>query len=174
MKNWNGCSNSLRSLIKNTVNILLFFICLSASLRAQQDTTTIPRIENPDSVFVMQKSSWGAVLRSAIIPGLGQIYNESYYKAPIIWGLSTWFIYEWIQANDKYKSNRDLFVQTGDVRYQEIRTFYRDKRDEFAIYMGIVYFLNLVDAYVDAHLFDFSVEENKMTGSSMLKIKFNF
>lgn len=122
----------------------------------------------------MKKSPWGAVLRSAIIPGLGQIYNESYLKVPVILGLSGWLVYLWIDYNNDYKYYRDLFVISSDSRHKELRTFYRDLRDEVSIYLGLVYILNLVDAYVDAHLFDFSVEENFHTQSPMLNIKVGF
>jgi hypothetical protein len=37
-----------------------------------------------------------------------------------------------------------------------------------------VYLLNLIDAYVDAHLFDFSVEENYFTKKPMLAVRLNF
>jgi hypothetical protein len=38
----------------------------------------------------------------------------------------------------------------------------------------LLYLLNLVDAYVDAHLFDFTVEEDFLTNTPMIKIRFNF
>jgi hypothetical protein len=39
--------------------------------------------------------------------------------------------------------------------------------------MLITYVLNLVDAYVDAHLFDFSVEEDFLTRMPRLNVKVN-
>lgn len=122
----------------------------------------------------MQKSPWGAVVRSAIVPGLGQIYNESYWKAPVIWGVMGWFVYVWIDNNNKYIDYKNLYIQTGTKKYLDYRDFYRDQRDEFAIYIALTYFLNLVDAYVDAHLFDFSVGENYMTKTKMLNVRVNF
>lgn len=122
----------------------------------------------------MQKSPWGAVGRSAILPGWGQIYNQSYWKAPVIWGVMGWFVYGWIDNNNNYINYKNLYSQTGDDLYLDYRNFYRDQRDEFAIYLLLTYFLNLVDAYVDAHLFDFSVDENYMTGSKMLNVRVNF
>ncbi|MDX1373715.1 MAG: DUF5683 domain-containing protein [Nitrososphaeraceae archaeon] len=121
----------------------------------------------------MQKSPWGAVGRSAIIPGWGQFYNESYWKIPIIWGLSAWFIYEWIQNNNLYKENRELYIDTEDEFYRTRRDFYKDQRDNFTIYLVLTYLLNLVDAYVDAHLYDFSIEENFITGTNF-KLRIHF
>ena len=127
-----------------------------------------------DTVFVMEKSPWGAVLRSAVIPGLGQFYNESYWKIPIIWGVGALFISGWIYNDNLYVENKDLYFETGDERYKSYRDFYRDQRDNFTIYMVILYILNLVDAYVDAHLYDFTIEENFVTGSSRVNFRLYF
>lgn len=122
----------------------------------------------------MKKSPWGAVGRSAILPGWGQFYNDSYWKIPVIWGLGAWFVSGWIQNNDEYKTNRDLFIETETDLYKQRRDFYRDQRDNFTIYLVLLYLLNLVDAYVDAHLFDFNVDEDFLTGSTRLKVRLNF
>ncbi|HMN24446.1 MAG: hypothetical protein IT276_02430 [Ignavibacteriaceae bacterium] len=165
----------MKSLTANTIKIFLLFIILNFGLFSQQDTTAIQDTTTISSdVFVMQKSPWGAVARSAIIPGLGQIYNESYWKAPVVWGIMGWFVYAWIDNNNKYIDYKNLYIQTGTSKYIDYRDFYRDQRDEFAIYIALTYFLNLVDAYVDAHLFDFSVGENYLTKTKMLNIRVNF
>lgn len=122
----------------------------------------------------MQKSPWGAVLRSAIIPGWGQFYNEDYLHIPVIWGLLGWFGYEWVLNNKDYSDNRNLFKETGNSLYKLRRDFYRDQRDRFTIYMVLTYFLNLVDAYVGAHLFDFSVEEDYLMKVPRLKVIYHF
>jgi len=64
----------LKLSIKITIKIV-FVLFIVSTLSNGQDLTE----ENPppDTGFVMQKSPWGAVARSAIIPGLGQFYNES-------------------------------------------------------------------------------------------------
>lgn len=167
--------NYLKSLITNTTKVLLVFILFNSSLFSQDNTQSLPDTNSvSDQQFVMQKSPWGAVLRSAIIPGWGQIYNESYWKAPVIWGITGWFIYAWIDNNNNYNEYKDLYIETGVDRYKRLRDFYRDQRDEFAIYLALTYLLNLVDAYVDAHLFDFSVDENFNTGQTMFNIRFHF
>ena len=163
--------NYLTSLIKIIIKSAVLLVILSTVISAQdisnQDTTE-------DTIFIMKKSPWSAVLRSAVIPGFGQFYNESYYKIPIIWGLGAWFIYGWIQNNDEYVTNKNLFIDTGLQTFKSKRDFYRDQRDNFTIYFVLLYLLNLVDAYVDAHLFDFNVDEDFLTGSTRLKVKFNF
>ena len=110
------------------------------------------------------KRPWVAVGLSAALPGAGQIYNETYWKVPIIWGLGGYWIYEWIQQNKKYRDYRELYsasvsplLPNGNSQYLSLRDFYRDERDAFAWYLGALYFLNLVDAYVGANLYDFDV-----------------
>jgi hypothetical protein len=105
----------------------------------------------------MKKSSWGAVLRSAIIPGYGQFYNESYWKIPVVWGFLGYLGYEWKANND------NMSLYTTNVSN---RNFYRDQRDLFAVYIGLTYLLNLVDAYVDANLFDLDITNDKFMGTT--------
>jgi len=145
--------------LKNiTIKILLIILFCAPLFKAQSKDS----VQVKDTTFVMKKSPWGAVLRSAVVPGLGQIYNQSYWKAPVVWGVSGWFVYNWFYNDKKYKDNKELYRKFNVTTYRTNRDFYRDQRDLFAIYIGITYFLNLVDAYVDAHLFDFTVDENKM------------
>lgn len=164
----------MKSLTKNITNIIITSILLSLSIYAQQDSTVVADTTNSSEPFVMHKSPWGAVLRSAIVPGWGQIYNESYWKAPVVWGVMGWFVYVWVDNNKLYDDNKNLFIQTGIDIYKRRRDFYRDQRDQFAIYLVLTYFLNLVDAYVDAHLFDFNVDENYFTGQKMYNLRINF
>ena len=110
------------------------------------------------------KSPWRAVGFSAVIPGLGQIYNTSYWKVPLIWGLGGYWVYEWIHLNSSYKDYRDQYgnsvtpaLPNGNGQFLLLRDFYRDERDKFAWYLGGLYLLNLVDAYVGASLYDFDV-----------------
>ncbi|MCX7612251.1 MAG: DUF5683 domain-containing protein [Ignavibacterium sp.] len=142
------------------IKILFFIVLLTSNLFCQIDTNSIQIKE--DTIFVMRKSPWGAVLRSAIIPGLGQVYNESYWKVPIIWGLAGWFIYNWNDLNNLYSNNNQLYRQTNQNIYKIRRNFYRKQRDLFTIYLGLLYFFNLVDAYVDAHLYDFQIDSNQI------------
>ncbi len=155
---------------KTLGKILILIFIFSSVLFSQQDTTPTKK---QDSVFVMQKSPWLAVLQSAVVPGLGQIYNESYIKAPIIWGAASLLVYGWIHYDNLYSDYQKLSIQ-NPVQYIRFRDFYRDQRDLFTIYMGLLYLLNLVDAYVDAHLFDFNVEEDFLTKMPMLNLRVNF
>jgi hypothetical protein len=87
------------------------------------------------------RSPWGAVARSAMLPGWGQCYNESYFKSVIAFGA---FFYIFSRIYNDEKRYRD----TGNVEY-------RDKRITNTWYLGLAYLIILVDAYVDAHLYKF-------------------
>ena len=159
------------------IKILFLFVALSSLLFAQADSVFATDNSLSDSGFVMQKSPTGAMLRSAVLPGWGQAYNESYWKIPVIWGFSAWFIYVWIKQNDNYEYYRDLYQNSllesdsGNSLYKTNRDLFRDDRDLFGIYLGLTYFLNLIDAYVDAHLFDFDVGLNQYTHKPELQLR---
>ncbi len=172
MMNWKDYLNSSKSSINPIIKTFLFVLIFFSAAFAQIENAGDKSIST-DSVFVSTKSPWTAVLMSVAIPGAGQIYNESYWKAPIIWGLAGWLVYNWVQNNNSYKENRDIYLKTGNENYRKLRTFYRDQRDLFTIYMGLTYLLNLVDAYVDAHLFDFSVDEDFLIGQTRLNLRIN-
>jgi len=123
-----------------------------------------------------KKSSLKAILFSAVLPGAGQVYTQQYWKVPLILGLGGYWVYEWTRNNDRYREFRDLYSASvitappqGDGRYLSLREFYRDQRDSFTWYMGLLYLLNVVDAYVGAELYDFDVGPDLTSGGPALQ-----
>ncbi len=113
------------------------------------------------------KSPTVAMVLSGILPGAGQIYNGSYWKTPIILGFAGYFTYAIVVLHDLYTDYRQRFRDSitdetpmGNDRLQFIRDFYRNQRDRFGWYMGILYVINLLDAYVEATLSGFDVGED--------------
>lgn len=167
--------NFLRSLIKIIIKTTLITFLISSSILSQDKAITDTTLTSDGSVFEMQKSPWGAVGRSAVLPGWGQFYNEDYWHIPIIWGFLGWFGYQWVQNNNDYKTYKDLYIQNPqNQNFKAQRDFYHDQRDNFTIYIVITYLLNLVDAFVGAHLFDFTVEEDHIYKTRMLNIRYHF
>lgn len=164
--------NYSKLFIKHIISALIFTLFISTSTYSQSNSAET-QVNKIDSSFESSKSVWTAVLMSAVLPGSGQIYNQSYWKAPLIWAISGWLVYNWSDNNKNYKSFNELYLNTQNENYRRLRNSYRDQRDLFAIYMGLTYFLNLVDAYVDAQLFDFTVEEDFFTRQPRFNIKFN-
>jgi len=121
-----------------------------------------------------------AAVRSAIFPGLGQIYNKKYWKLPIVYGaLGTCagvFFYNLGSYKDTkfaYKVKYNMRVnRTDSALYPKIRSnlkplseeslrFYRNQYrrdiDYSALFFLILWGINVVDASVDAHLKSFDV-----------------
>jgi len=146
------------------VSFLLFLCihCEPGNAQEKQDTIS----NQADSGFVMLKSPWGAVARSAILPGWGQLYNQSYVKIPIILGLSAFLIQGYIAENSQYIDFRDQYANSitdinpaGNYILKYRREIHRDNRDTYAWWFGVMYLVQLADAFVDAHLFDFDVSD---------------
>lgn len=114
-----------------------------------------------------------AVIMSAIIPGLGQAYNKKYWKVPIIYGAGGAFAYFLGYYQDKYSKFRSALA-TGEAGqkyiidgreydYESLKTgqdYYRRYRDLNALGITAIYFLNIVDAMIDANFFYYDVSDN--------------
>jgi hypothetical protein len=50
-----------------------------------------------------------AAFYSAVLPGLGQIYNKKYWKVPLVYGALGTTIYFYISNNNKYHAYRDAY-----------------------------------------------------------------
>ena len=126
-----------------------------------------------------------AATRSAILPGLGQIYNRKYWKLPIVYGalgvtgyiffdnLATYRKYRFAYSA-RYKAAQPLPARDSadyfklDNIYKVIqpesiraaRNKFRQYVDYSVIFFIIFWGLNVVDATVDAHLSSFDVSPN--------------
>ena len=119
-----------------------------------------------------------AAFYSAVLPGLGQIYNKKYWKAPIAWGLigGSAYMYGW--NNEQYNRFRTAFKrrQAGftddefngegtlpffDVdRLENQQERFQNDRDLWLVAAIGMYVLNIVDANVDAHLKQFNIDDD--------------
>ena len=151
------------------LHIALLILLLAPALYAQERTDSL---EIPPAAVQMdidegpEKTTLGAVLRSAVLPGWGQFYNESYWKVPVVLGITGVFVYAMIDQHQQFVEYSDLYDATitdeepaGDLRLKRFREFYRDGRDENAWWLFVVYLIQLADAYVDAALFNFDVSD---------------
>ncbi len=119
-----------------------------------------------------------ATFYAALVPGLGQIYNKKYWKAPIAIGAIATGVGIYIWNNDKYNSYRDAYKErllVGDANATDpyvgiLRTerlidaqkqFQRQRDLSLLVTVGI-YVLTIIDANVDAHLKQFNIN-NKLS-----------
>ena len=88
------------------------------------------------------KSPLGAIVRSAILPGWGQIYNHQYLKAGVAFSLNAFLAYHiyWYELKWRDTKNKD----------------FQGKRNLYTWYFALGYLLTMVDAYVDAYLYEFN------------------
>ncbi|MDX9760188.1 MAG: DUF5683 domain-containing protein [Bacteroidota bacterium] len=119
------------------------------------------------------KSPLGAVLRSAVIPGWGQLYNESYLKVPVVVGLTGFLVWGIVTEHATYRDYANLYDASiteenpsGNLLHKRFREFYRDRRDTYGWWLLVTYLLQLADAYVDAALFGFDVGDE--TGLTLI------
>ena len=112
-----------------------------------------------------RKAGW----KSAILPGWGQYYNRKYWKIPIVWGAIGTGIGFIIWNNNQYVRYKNAFNaqlnglshEFSDITGVDLLTALGNAQDRrkrqrdyaIAITLG-VYILNIVDAVVDAHLYE--------------------
>ncbi len=117
-----------------------------------------------------EKSPKKAALYSAILPGAGQFYTKKYWKIPIYYSGLITSIYFINNNRTKYLEYRDaalLSYDTGEnqlgynySQLKDLKEHYRRNRDvSYFIFAG-VYILNIVDASVNAHLFNYDITDD--------------
>lgn len=129
----------------------------------------------PDSTFIKAHSPHKATFLSALVPGLGQIYNKAYWKVPVLYAGFTGLGYYASYNNQIYKKyQRELLARTdGDPNTESTlpegytnesiisqRDTWRRYRDLCYIGIGLLYVAQIIDADVDAHLFDYDISED--------------
>lgn len=122
-----------------------------------------------------------AAIRSAIVPGWGQVYNGKLWKVPVVytalgipaylfidnikWYRRTKYAYAVaasrttnIDSLNKVHPQLRPFVDAGqETSLQNYRNEFRRNVDYSALFFLLLWGLNVVDATVDAHLKDFDV-----------------
>ncbi len=84
----------------------------------------------------------------SLIPGLGQIYNGKWIKSAMIVGLE-------IAAYVVWTENRDIYNDFEYKDYPLRKRRYLEKRNKYAWWIGFIYVYGMIDAVVDAHLYQF-------------------
>ena len=158
-----------------SIAILAFLASIHAGFGQTRDTTErafvpletmmerTPTTASVSTIATMTKSPTEALLKS-IIPGWGQIYVESYWKAPIFFGGAAFCVTFAIAQNSLLDSNERQYnnsLQQANVysSYLRRREFFRDTRDAAIIVAAAVWAISAIDAYTGAHLFDFDVSD---------------
>lgn len=125
-----------------------------------------------DALLVYEKDTHSpvkATILSTIVPGMGQVYNKKYWKVPIVYGgLTTfYFMASWNNRGYvRYRNELQTLIDVGskDEQKKEMYRLYKDSyrrnRDVCILCFSAMYILNILDANVDANLYDWNVDDN--------------
>jgi Family of unknown function (DUF5683) len=152
--------------------IIIIILVFSFNIMNGQNPTTVNDTSAVSDSYVKIHSPHKATIYSALIPGLGQVYNKKYWKLPVIYGLTGTFIYAFDFNNDRYNKYKNAYAEmdAGNISDFEgytdkeillrLKDGYQRNRDLNVIVLAAVYLLNVVDATVDAHLYDYKITKD--------------
>lgn len=176
-------SNPALSLLRYM--LCIFLACVSVDSYAQQDSVSLLQPDiiiisdsiSPDSQVVIMHPGADlrvprqAFIRSLILPGLGQAYNKRYWKIPIVYAalggmtaVALWNRSNYREFAGYYRNSIDGIPHPYD-RYpaqslKSIRDGYRQNMELSWIGVGAIYLLQALEAYVNAHLKTFDVNDD--------------
>jgi hypothetical protein len=143
------------------------------SLIVEADTLIVKADTLSIDSFRLEYSPRKAAMYSAVFPGMGQIYNKKFWKAPIVYAGMGALIYSAIWNGRRYTFYFDKFQYMTETdppldewEGQSLREveWYKDShlryRNLFIIFSVGFYALQIVDANVDAHLIDYDISED--------------
>ena len=161
------------------ISLFIFYIS-----NAQYSQTALNNYLNTSfaTYSSLRPSPKAIMIRSAIIPGLGQISNRQIWKVPLFYSGFAASVYFLSFSRASYLDFRQAFIYrtdgdpntidvydpvhgTASDRYNETQLkFYRDQNRrnmELAVIITAgIYAFNVLDAFVSAHLRDFDISED--------------
>lgn len=154
-------------MLRRFLIVLLTIFILTGSSFAQEESVVVEK-HNPKK----------ATLYSAILPGLGQAYNKKYWKIPVVYaGIGT-IGYFAISNGNGYRDYRlaydyqsgiatdvsdDIKTLAGKYSAENlitIRDYHRRNMELSWIILALWYGLNIIDATVDAHFFEYDIGDD--------------
>ena len=167
--------NPLRGILRRSFLLISFSLILFnfKSVSAQRVEVEMPKMKK--EVVVPEEHSATKALLLSLGPGLGQIYNGQAWKVPVIYGTFAamgYFIYYNHDQMSMFKKEYLYRINNGDTPrltdyatyptssiYRLYNAYNRDYQLMVIITAG-VYALNLIDAYVFGHLYEFHIDDD--------------
>lgn len=167
----------------------LLFACASSAI-AQDSNAVAPTVNNaaffpptlkekqidsPKTKVKFQPDAKTAALFSALIPGMGQIYNRQYWKAPIVYAVMGTPIFFAIKRQQEYQRYRKAYIAritdpaNSKDEFQGILSLpaikqYQDEAkqsmDMMLVYTVIGYAGQILEAISGAHLRNFDISKD--------------
>ena len=189
MMNWSDYSKFLIL----SLNLTLLFLSLTANVAHTQDTTETSILNVDDTSEEFEKSVFPqpkqVMLKSLMVPGWGQVENKQIWKIPIVYGMLGGLIWNSVRLTKRFHDFRAAAfnaqvegTEMDDMRFgptpdfldgdfsdsflTERRNELRNNRDLMYILIGVAYGLNVLDAYVTAHMKTFNVSDDLSANAS--------
>ncbi len=163
--------------------LTLFSVLSAGNAMAQNDTSFSVKQGRVEATVhkmpvVKPHSAKKALILSAVLPGAGQVYNGQAWKVPIVYaavGGVAYYTYSNYTQMKMYKdeylyrvNNNDAPLHTDNAEIvgaptSNIYNMYETYNKTFQLSIIIaaaVYGLNLLDAYVFGHLYDFQITDD--------------
>jgi hypothetical protein len=169
--------------------LLLFYMVLPAlsqesdTVHAIQQKDIIDAIQTSDSIYgngeenfllpdTLQveareaKSPSKALMFALVLPGLGQAYNGKYWKMPLVWGSLGVAGYTIVYNTGKYEEATINYILDESDDNKRILDGWKRNMELSYIVAILIYGLQVLDAYVDANLSSWDVNDNLSMGIS--------
>lgn len=164
---------------------IVFALCIvpiwgqtTDSLIVSKNETVIVVTDSINNEPIDPLSPSRAAFYSAVVPGLGQVYNKKYWKVPIIYAGMAAGVYFYIQNDNDYDRFRNAYkrrlagftddeffgnsstpIISTDRLIDAQKTAQRNK-DVSIVVTLVFYLVNIIDANVDAHLKQYNVSDD--------------
>ncbi|WP_290847985.1 DUF5683 domain-containing protein [Flavobacterium sp.] len=152
------------------IAILLFSAFSVSAQKVQEGKLAVADTTKSEPIDPLRPTK--ASFYSALVPGLGQVYNKKYWKVPLVYAAIGTSLYFYSDQNTKYKKVRDAYKRRLAGYYDDEYEFldnqrlisaqrgYKKNREYSMLFVVGFYVLNIVDANIDAHLKQFNVSDD--------------
>lgn len=177
------------------VAVLFLLLAFSAygqnidTIRVLQKTDTLEVVQYYDSIYQIQKSGLmaadtlmvpasdsqevrkpktpsRALMYALVLPGLGQAYNGKYWKMPIVWAALGGAGYAIVYNTGMYEQATINYILNENPDNEFILKGWKRRMELSYIVAVLIYGLQVLDAYVDANLYSWDVNDNLSLGIS--------
>ena len=127
-----------------------------------------------DRLWQRRKSPKLAMYCNAVLPGLGQVYNGRRIKTALMVGVFSYYAGNiWLnqKSAQSYAATRDKLPPDARARsiyfYNRLITYYKEQAKDYLWWTAAVWVIGILDAWIDAHLYDIRAYTPPQTADSI-------